>query len=577
MSITCTSQKLLALKAFLFEHPAILALIEMFINHQRTICIREGFPEFKDHGYILLTAYRCDSISEVTELCEVDRNTVRRWIDRFLKKAPSLLELNDESELKSKLLELLADLPRSGRPSKRTLERVILLNMLLAVKPDTLAREDCIVVSPEFKENFKDVCKWNTRLLGIALNISPATVSRYLKKFNISLDNQGTSKWQYCFSTDPNYMLKTLAVDLAYRNAEKNGYVLLCFDEKLGIHAVTRNCCQNAAGYTFRQERFVYHGKTNLLALLRPGTGEVFAEFNQNKDADTVINFLLSSLAQYADKKVLIIMDNLSVHGGVQKVLQEKCPNVSFLYIPSNSSWQNLVESFFGIIERKVFKGSSFDSVEQLEKAGMDFIAKYNEDPKPFAWHFDVERHLNQRANTLKVLEATVGDLRFLENLKSNVVNDAQTSVLSVVGKAAQDTVSPSEEFMKIEATGIKAPPVTTEQLCNGLPAFNRNAYGLNDKQENEEENRYVVLNLSQKVKEAQSNPSKAMALVSELLKYSEKPSRKETVRKVTQQQIDKQVAQVKTRQRQKEAAEQAGKRKISCESCKQSTLSKMS
>lgn len=194
MSITCTSQKLLALKAFLFEHPAILALIEMFINHQRTICIREGFPEFKDHGYILLTAYRCDSISEVTELCEVDRNTVRRWIDRFLKKAPSLLELNDESELKSKLLELLADLPRSGRPSKRTLERVILLNMLLAVKPDTLAREDCIVVSPEFKENFKDVCKWNTRLLGIALNISPATVSRYLKKFNISLDNQGTSK-----------------------------------------------------------------------------------------------------------------------------------------------------------------------------------------------------------------------------------------------------------------------------------------------------------------------------------------------------------------------------------------------
>ena len=55
-------------------------------------------------------------------------------------------------------------------------------------------------------------------------------------------------------------------------------------------------------------------------------------------------------------------------------------------FIPTSSSWLNLVERFFGLITEKQIRRGVFHSVEDLESKIMDFIDATNAAPKPFVW-----------------------------------------------------------------------------------------------------------------------------------------------------------------------------------------------
>ena len=53
-------------------------------------------------------------------------------------------------------------------------------------------------------------------------------------------------------------------------------------------------------------------------------------------------------------------------------------------FIPTSSSWLNLVERFFGVRTEKRLNRGVFTSVKELEAAIHVFIAWHNESPKPF-------------------------------------------------------------------------------------------------------------------------------------------------------------------------------------------------
>jgi hypothetical protein len=59
---------------------------------------------------------------------------------------------------------------------------------------------------------------------------------------------------------------------------------------------------------------------------------------------------------------------------------------VTLHFIPTSSSWLNLVERFFGLITEKQIRRGVFSSVSDLEKKIMQFIEVHNENPKPFVW-----------------------------------------------------------------------------------------------------------------------------------------------------------------------------------------------
>ena len=63
-----------------------------------------------------------------------------------------------------------------------------------------------------------------------------------------------------------------------------------------------------------------------------------------------------------------------------------KPPRFYFHFIPTSSSWLNLVERWFGKITTARIRRGVFASVPELERAITDCIKHNNANPKPFAW-----------------------------------------------------------------------------------------------------------------------------------------------------------------------------------------------
>jgi transposase len=69
--------------------------------------------------------------------------------------------------------------------------------------------------------------------------------------------------------------------------------------------------------------------------------------------------------------------------------LSEPTHKVVFHYTPKHSSWLNQIEIWLSILVRKLLKGGSFLSVEDLQTRVLAFIAYYNDTmAKPFKWTY---------------------------------------------------------------------------------------------------------------------------------------------------------------------------------------------
>jgi len=89
-----------------------------------------------------------------------------------------------------------------------------------------------------------------------------------------------------------------------------------------------------------------------------------------------------------------LVLDNYGTHKH-SRVQAWMIAPPSFYYLalvcPPVSSWLNLVERWFGELTSKRIRRGSFGSVEDLEKAITEFLAAWNENPKPFVWTATVE------------------------------------------------------------------------------------------------------------------------------------------------------------------------------------------
>ena len=73
-------------------------------------------------------------------------------------------------------------------------------------------------------------------------------------------------------------------------------------------------------------------------------------------------------------------------------------------FIPTSSSWLNLIERWFREITDKRIRRGAFKSVPELIEAIMDFIEAHNADPQPFIWSAPVERILSKIAKCKEAL-----------------------------------------------------------------------------------------------------------------------------------------------------------------------------
>jgi DDE superfamily endonuclease len=80
-------------------------------------------------------------------------------------------------------------------------------------------------------------------------------------------------------------------------------------------------------------------------------------------------------------------MDNYGTHGTPEvKAWLRKHPRFVIHYVPTSCGWLNLIERWFAELTNKRIHRDSFFSVDELVAAINDFLAAWNENPRPFVW-----------------------------------------------------------------------------------------------------------------------------------------------------------------------------------------------
>ena len=89
-----------------------------------------------------------------------------------------------------------------------------------------------------------------------------------------------------------------------------------------------------------------------------------------------------------------LILDNYGTHGHerVRRWLARH-PRFILHFIPTSSSWLNLVESWFSQLSQKAVRRGVFRSVIDLEQAIAAFLDTWNAHPTPFVWTTSLEKN----------------------------------------------------------------------------------------------------------------------------------------------------------------------------------------
>ena len=107
------------------------------------------------------------------------------------------------------------------------------------------------------------------------------------------------------------------------------------------------------------------------------------------------------------DGKLHLILDNYGTHKTpeVQAWLKHHRRFVPH-FIPTSSSWLNLIERWFGELTQKAVRRGVFLSVPDLVQAIEDFLSAWNKNPKPFVWTAKLEQILKKIERARAKLEA---------------------------------------------------------------------------------------------------------------------------------------------------------------------------
>ena len=87
------------------------------------------------------------------------------------------------------------------------------------------------------------------------------------------------------------------------------------------------------------------------------------------------------------ERELHLIMDNYAAHKHPNvKIWLAANPRIQVHFTPTSGSWLNLVEVWFGIIERQAIHRGSFGSVRDLMIKIRTFITGWNDRRHPFIW-----------------------------------------------------------------------------------------------------------------------------------------------------------------------------------------------
>jgi transposase/transposase-like protein len=291
--------------------------------------------------------------NEIARTLGVQPSTVGRWRKRFAE---------------SGLAGIEKDAPRGGR------------------KPTRQRRWSKRIIETTLHQTPPDATHWSVRTLARHLGIRPNLVYRVWKTHQLKPHRIETFK----LSRDPQFVEKLVDVVGLYLNPPEHALVLCC-DEKSQIQALDRT----QPGLPLKKGRcgtmthdYKRNGTTTLFAALELAEGKLIGTCMSRHRHQEWIKFLQRIDHETpAGLDLHLIVDNYNTHKHpkVQAWLKRH-RRFHIHFIPTSSSWLNLVERWFREITDKRIRRGTFHSVRQLIDTIMDYIQQHNDDPKPFVW-----------------------------------------------------------------------------------------------------------------------------------------------------------------------------------------------
>lgn len=301
----------------------------------------------------------------------VSRPKVQRWLDRY------------DAEGVSGIAE---DRPRPGRPKRITLEM------------------EAEIIRRTLEENPPLGTHWSTRLMAAEAGVHHATVARIWRAHKLQPHRVETFK----LSKDPRFVEKLRDVVGLYMDPPEHA-VVFSIDEKSQVQALDRT----QPGLPMKKGRagtmthdYKRHGTTTLFAALDVATGELVHDCLPRHRHQEFLRFMRKverSVAPELD--VHVIVDNYATHKHPKvRAWLERHPRVRFHFVPTSSSWLNLVERFFGELTLRQLKRLAVTSVGELIAAITSYIDSRNRRPRPFVWTASAETVLKKVDKANKTL-----------------------------------------------------------------------------------------------------------------------------------------------------------------------------
>ena len=246
---------------------------------------------------------------------------------------------------------------------------------------------------------------WSTRTLAYAQKMSKNTIHRIWQDHQLKPHLTKSFK----LSRDPRFLEKLTDVVGVYLTPPQNA-VVLCLDEKSQIQALDRTQPGlplkpgRCGTFTHDYER---HGTTTLFAALQVVEGRVIGQCYPRHRHQEFLKFLRRLDEEFPGSMELhLILDNYGTHGH-QKVRRWLAQHPRFVlhFIPTSSSWLNLVERWFTELSQKAVRRGVFHSVADLERAIAEFTSAWNASPTPFVWTATVEKILEKLERCRRRLE----------------------------------------------------------------------------------------------------------------------------------------------------------------------------
>ena len=145
---------------------------------------------------------------------------------------------------------------------------------------------------------------------------------------------------------------------------------------------------------------YVRHGTSSLYAALNITSGEVISSLHARHRAIEFKQFLQKIDTQVpVEYAVHVVLDNASTHKtpAVKRWLVAH-PRFVLHFTPTSSSWLNLVERWFGELSTKKLQRGTHRSVRALNSDIRDWIATWNDNPRPYVWTKSADQILDSIA-----------------------------------------------------------------------------------------------------------------------------------------------------------------------------------